>query len=799
MRLISITTLAGSLQLTPLWIRWSIRFCRPGVPILLFLWVVVTASEGSSITTISHTIEIPGPNRTTLTRAVSHEIHHEETVASFTGDTSVRHRSTFVGLGDGHVATWLEHVYRDGDDWVKEEGWYFSNGTFKADPDYTTRYPVADVQNVGFGLLLSWANGRYFKLNTLYRHHVQEVGIDQSLTTLAQAHPAFHPVFHVRKNLMNDAALGTLSGEVVTVVETYDYLGPNPDFLLLGAVGRYAIRGIIFADKNYDGYLDPDEGGMRGISLRLRQGNSIVAETTTTRDGSYIFMFDEPGDYVVELDQPLNTRTSDSLAPSGIDPERHSFTVSQPHNNPEKTDAWDVVARTPSFSINDNNMTERVIGGLSPLPILTWYPAVVHVVNPLPGQNVIIPFTLTMDQIWSPFMTLTFEYYPSSNRVRVLEDFSFPNSVLIGGTEHSTRRFLGMTVYHNPRLRGSESVLVDFDRFIFGKDVHTASQWFVVVFHEREPEPPQLGPSMTDLYVGNIAGDNGSPAVLFREAGGQYRFAAYFRGAGSNGEAFFADVELEGRTFSMDTPAGTASGYLLPDQAEGIFDQSGARFTLEWVNPVGPFAAAAGLYFQEEIEGQDWDIFGVLTPEGRFLFYSEFEGEGAGGGLLLNERGEFSIRPAPGALVRGSVSPEEPFQIAAIYEEPGFSAPILLDRITRLDTNLTGPLAYMTARGRVAASDWVEQDWFGWFHLPDLHQRWVYHLEWGWIWVSSDSYNNFWFYVSRHDLWLWTTREFYPYLSSPTHGGWIYYIRNSPQHWIRIEATGEWIRLIPEG
>ncbi|RAU16902.1 hypothetical protein DN062_16035 [Nitrincola tibetensis] len=684
--------LAGSLPFISYLTMQFYRLIKIGLLGFFFILVIVNTGVASPITRISHTIDVPEFNGITYTRTISHEIFHEKTVDTFTGANSIKQSRTFVGLGDGHVATWLEHVYRDGDDWVKQEGWYFSNGTFKPDPNFTNRYTVAKVQNIGYGLLLSWANGRYFKRNYIPRQHVQDVGIDQSLTSFAQAHPGFHPAFRVSKNLMNDAALDSQEGELVTVIESYDFLGPNPEFLLLGAVGRYAIRGIIFLDKNYDGYQDLDEGGFNGISLRLKKGNTIVTQTTTARDGSYIFMFDEPGNYVVEMDQPINTRTSYTQPTNQIDPERHAFSSSQAHNNPSKTEAWDVIAVTPIITINDDNMTERVLGGLSSLPILTWNPGVVHVVNPLPGQEEIIPFTLSMDQVWNPFLTLNFDYYPSSDRLRVNDDFTFPQSTLIGGSEYSTQRFLGMTVKHNPHLRGSESVLVDFDRVIFGTELHTASQWFVVVFHEREPDPPILGPAMTELYVGNIASDEGSPAVLFREADGNYRFAGFFRAAGSNGEAFFADVALDSNTFTMETPVGLASGVLYTDFAEGVFEQSGASLSLVKSASEGLFSEAAGLYLQEGVAGQDWDIYGVLTPEGYFFFYSEFEGEGiGGGGLQLNISGDFSITPTFGTQVRGTVANEAPFQIAAIYEEPGFSAPILLKRITKLDISNTEP------------------------------------------------------------------------------------------------------------
>ncbi|WP_373319408.1 SdrD B-like domain-containing protein, partial [Staphylococcus americanisciuri] len=79
----------------------------------------------------------------------------------------------------------------------------------------------------------------------------------------------------------------------------------------------------VWEDTNRDGIQDPDEKGISGVTVILKddQGNEI-GRTTTDENGGYVFEDLEPGDYTVEFETPEGYRPTTPNA--GTDDEKDS-------------------------------------------------------------------------------------------------------------------------------------------------------------------------------------------------------------------------------------------------------------------------------------------------------------------------------------------------------------------------------------------------------------------------------------------------------------------------------------------
>ncbi|MCZ7568458.1 MAG: hypothetical protein M5U01_07705 [Ardenticatenaceae bacterium] len=55
------------------------------------------------------------------------------------------------------------------------------------------------------------------------------------------------------------------------------------------APGTGRIQGRVWEDRNQDQAIDPDEPGIAGVAITLRQNNAVLSTTTSAADGSYTF------------------------------------------------------------------------------------------------------------------------------------------------------------------------------------------------------------------------------------------------------------------------------------------------------------------------------------------------------------------------------------------------------------------------------------------------------------------------------------------------------------------------------
>ena len=69
--------------------------------------------------------------------------------------------------------------------------------------------------------------------------------------------------------------------------------------------------------------------------------------------------------------------------------------------------------------------------------------------------------------------------------------------------------------------------------------------------------------------------------------------------------------------------------------------------------------------------------------------------------------------------------------------------------------------------------DWKESGWFG--NYFDAGNDWIYHLNLGWFYTSTDQPTSLWLWSSTQE-WLWTGTGVYPHMYRDKDGTWIYLI-----------------------
>lgn len=83
---------------------------------------------------------------------------------------------------------------------------------------------------------------------------------------------------------------------------------------------------------------------------------------------------------------------------------------------------------------------------------------------------------------------------------------------------------------------------------------------------------------------------------------------------------------------------------------------------------------------------------------------------------------------------------------------------------------------------QVAANDWFQSSWFGWFQKANLDEGWMYHTLHGYLYSTGSSQaSDLWFYDYETEDWVFTSAELYPFVYSIDLESWLYYYQNSTQ------------------
>lgn len=86
---------------------------------------------------------------------------------------------------------------------------------------------------------------------------------------------------------------------------------------------------------------------------------------------------------------------------------------------------------------------------------------------------------------------------------------------------------------------------------------------------------------------------------------------------------------------------------------------------------------------------------------------------------------------------------------------------------------------------------WKYLDWFGYFN--DQWAPWIYHLQLGWIYSSSQNSSDIQLYSQDLDTWFWTAAGLFPWMYSPGESAWLYYLRDSfAPRWFYKDNLQQW-------
>ena len=151
------------------------------------------------------------------------------------------------------------------------------------------------------------------------------------------------------------SAIQTIAGNVVDTVD-FGYENADPATAIIG--------NLVWNDADGDGIQDAGEAGIGGVTLQLIDAVSgtVVAETRTAADGSYLFVGVAPGDYRIDV-----TDTAGILA-------AYDLTVG-PESNPDPTADFSVAAGEVILSKDFGYQNDPLIAELFDISDSIWFDA----------------------------------------------------------------------------------------------------------------------------------------------------------------------------------------------------------------------------------------------------------------------------------------------------------------------------------------------------------------------------------------------------------------------------------------
>lgn len=690
----------------------------------------------------------------------------------------------FIVLGDGNVGIRVTRYATVGGDLRIEQGYLFSNGS-------EVGFEVSDLGPLDTQPYSVWAqlgDGDFWYPAVISGDVASTPA--SGIRTFWNALPAsLQTTFALElRYLQWTPSIANPTGRQVVAKVTP--VGPNPQAVVeLLRGGSHAIGGVVWEDFNLNGRRDPGERGLGGVLLRLHKGTYAVSEivqwTSTASDGTYQFAFSEDGQYFVEMNQPLDTR------PATTNPPSETVVFSQigglPHNDRDESDPWETTLTSAVLEILPGTADQQVNAGLSFLPILTFNPNYMALHEPTATAQETVNVAIVGSRKWDSLLMFGYDFVVSSDAVVSGVDFQFAPGANFSIDRDGASLIEPFTIFRDSQEEYGESVIISFD---LDSETEISSQSGSLTISLLDPDTPTVPISnsiISELYVGFLGAGEDSPAILMRGENTD-RLGAFVKAAET---AFFTNLQSSAGSYAFSSGAIQGRGNFVNNAFEGSMSYGGS-FRLERVDPFGPFANSAGLYLQEGVFDEDWDVYAVLTPQGELLFYSEYEGEGTGGGLTVPASGNLKVGLPGGSRFEGTVPHNAPYQIVGVLTEEGEKYPLSLTRVAALAPSETGVLSFMLAGATTASGGWANQPWFGWFQIRDLNNRWVYHQEWGYLWMASDSFANFWVYSLKHREWMLTSPSSYPYLYSAKVGGWLYYLLGTEGNWIYDYTIGDW-------
>jgi|GEM_PF-2354399 len=430
-----------------------------------------------------------------------------QTIANFDPAPAGRYAS-YIVLADGHVAFRLRQVIANGSRVDLYNGWLLSTGQFVR----TARF----LTNANFPEYARAAGGYVRKQSaspaTLAAgaSHLQ-LGLK---TQRSEIQATFSSEFIVPANYDTRAV-------TIEILESFTATGPNTALsALYENGGSYGIRGCIWNDPNFNGSIDLDEGGRGGVLLRLRNSanpSEVVAETGTS-NGTYSFRGLEPGTYVVDMNQPLDTKvTQIGLSPdTGPTSDHNAFpSVGTVHNNRDAATAWTTVVTSVGVTVGPDNPVPVVNGGLIDLPIVSLLPALLSIPEPTATGVTTAGLDTIMDRPSDGVITLFFNRTPGPGMELTggQADLEVPSGAILSSISAGPNRGLlvshPINVFRDSRAEGPETVLMDVD--LSRSPVSSRSVGATIVIEEA-PVPTGTSDTMSALYTGFMGATPTAPS-----------------------------------------------------------------------------------------------------------------------------------------------------------------------------------------------------------------------------------------------------------------------------------------------
>ena len=93
---------------------------------------------------------------------------------------------------------------------------------------------------------------------------------------------------------------------------------------------------------------------------------------------------------------------------------------------------------------------------------------------------------------------------------------------------------------------------------------------------------------------------------------------------------------------------------------------------------------------------------------------------------------------------------------------------------------------------------WYEINWLGMFFSLETPKYvkegiWIFHIDLGWIFIVSQSFDSVWIWNSKLNCWMWTQSSIFPYFYSNQTDSWIYFNFNKKVYFDYL--TNQYLKL----
>ena len=165
------------------------------------------------------------------------------------------------------------------------------------------------------------------------------------------------------------------------------------------------------------------------------------------------------------------------------------------------------------------------------------------------------------------------------------------------------------------------------------------------------------------------------------------------------------------------------------------------------------------------------DAINPIFTESEFVPERKFDGEV---GSVPNEQDTVEDDKSITDYKNPNSKYEKTKQVSPILEDDTEPEKIILETPSTSDTFVFKNWDNIIDLG----NSWYELEWFGIFYTTGDDFKgtgWIYHLELGWVFISSKNYESVWIWSDQLGGWKWTSETTFPYLFLNNTGSWLFF------------------------